>query len=304
MRSFLFILLAGLLVPSARATEAETIILKPSSPWQLDYGDERCRLGRYFGTGDQQTVFWLEQFGPGESFDWLVAGPAIIGFMPDEPLKVRFSPGAEAWEMTSAAATLEGFGSAIIGRGPLRIEVSYGLPPKDEKEVEQEDGPPEGLSHLDTELGASIYGFRLEQDPKQKLVLELGAMEKPFAAMNQCVEDLVASWGFDIVQQKALKKTPNLKNKAEIVHKLQRYYPTNVMKNGGQARFFLRADVDEKGQSSNCRLINRTVADHFGTMTRQCEYIEEDAEFEPAIGSDGKPIKSFFVASINYQIGK
>ena len=47
---------------------------EPSSQWQLDYGDTRCRIGRIFGEGETETALYLEQVEPSESLHWIVGG--------------------------------------------------------------------------------------------------------------------------------------------------------------------------------------------------------------------------------------
>ena len=62
---------------SAAQTDDEVVVLEPSSPWQLDYGKDRCRIARTFGEGDDTNMFYLEQWEPAAWATWLVAGPAV-----------------------------------------------------------------------------------------------------------------------------------------------------------------------------------------------------------------------------------
>ena len=50
------LVILALATPTLAAAAAPApLALKPTSAWQVDYADERCRLGRQFGEG-KQTV--------------------------------------------------------------------------------------------------------------------------------------------------------------------------------------------------------------------------------------------------------
>ena len=63
---------------AARADEQPVTVLKPASEWNLNYAEDRCRLGRLFGGETDETIFWIEQSAPSASFSWLIAGGASI----------------------------------------------------------------------------------------------------------------------------------------------------------------------------------------------------------------------------------
>ena len=64
---------------SAQDTNDDALRLKPASQWQLNYADDSCRLARMYGEGDQRVIFYIEQYGLGQSFSMLAAGKPLKG---------------------------------------------------------------------------------------------------------------------------------------------------------------------------------------------------------------------------------
>ena len=48
--------------------------LKQTSAWNVDYADDRCRLMRQFGVGDEKVFAIFDRYGPGERFRMTIAG--------------------------------------------------------------------------------------------------------------------------------------------------------------------------------------------------------------------------------------
>jgi hypothetical protein len=282
---------------TAQAADDEPVHLKPQSPWQLDYADSRCRLGRYFGEGDEKTVFWLEQYGPSDGFTWLVAGPAIDRFRSRRETNVQFGPHFPRWQLSYPETTLEGFGPAISGTGPV-------APPDDGDEDKEAANKPVGLPHLDAEAGRELFWLRLDQKFAQPVVLELGKMDKPFEAMNQCVEDLVAHWGVDVEAQKTRATPPQFTNIMLVARKIQEHYPEKAVRSGSQANFHLRILVGVNGQATDCTLTDITLATNFDMRRHPCRIVLDSAKFESARDVNGNPVASFYETNIAYRIGR
>jgi len=300
---------------AVQAADDEPVHLKPQSPWQLDYAEARCRLGRYFGEGDEKTIFWLEQYGPSAGFRWLVAGPAIDRFRAGRRTNAQFGPGFSEWEFSYSGATVEGFGSSISGNGPhappdleaLGASISDAGPDApyvDEGEAREARIKPVGLPHLDAEAGRELFWLRLDQKFAQPVVLELGKMDKPFEAMNQCVEDLVAHWGVDVEAQKTRATPPQFTNIMLVARKIQEHYPEKAVRSGSQANFHLRILVGVNGQATDCTLTDITLATNFDMRRHPCRIVLDSAKFESARDVNGNPVASFYETNIAYRIGR
>lgn len=73
MRSLGLGMVALALAGQAAAAD-EPLVLKPTSNWQVDYAEDKCRLARKFGEGDTLTVVMFEQDGPSERFGMTFGG--------------------------------------------------------------------------------------------------------------------------------------------------------------------------------------------------------------------------------------
>ena len=85
---------AGLVVMAlaAGASAREPLVLKPISPWNLQYKPESCRLVRAFGDPNRPTVMVLERISPGSPLSLLVYGGGLRSQMGDEGVTAAFLP--------------------------------------------------------------------------------------------------------------------------------------------------------------------------------------------------------------------
>lgn len=76
------------------ASADEPVHLAPSSPWQLRYDKEACRLSRTFGEGEQTVLLTLAKYRPDTEIEFLIAGAPLL---PDgKRLAYRLEPVEEA----------------------------------------------------------------------------------------------------------------------------------------------------------------------------------------------------------------
>ena len=78
-------------------------------------------------------------------------------------------------------------------------------------------------------------------------------------------------------------------------------YPQQAMMEGNTGRVGLALLIDEAGKVRDC-MIEETSG--YATLdTMSCYTITTHARFDPAIGADGKPVKSASFHRINWRIG-
>ncbi len=106
---------ASLLAPPAIAKDApEPIRLKPSSKWHVEFADDSCRLARFFGDGDQKTLFYIERYEPGDRFSMVAAGEPFKRWTRRSEVMVRFGPTFEENEWTYALGNVGEHKPALI----------------------------------------------------------------------------------------------------------------------------------------------------------------------------------------------
>ena len=304
MRSL--VLLAAILFTThsaAVAAEEGELTLAPAGHWQLDYGDERCRLGRFFGTGELRTLFLLEQLGPSAYFTWTLAGEPLKRLRDGNEVNVQFGPSLGGWTYDYRGMTFRDIGVATMGSGP----VSAGPMTEggSDASMEAEAAPPNPVAHykaLDPDQGSQIEWLSLQSDRIGTVRLELGDMGPAFAAMNTCVEDLVASWGVDVALQKTVVQPPVWKNQNKVARRIQENYPFKALINGNQAMLNMRIIVDALGKPEACKLTDITLAKNFDMDKDPCYWVMRQAEFAPALDWEQKPVRSMHNTAIRYTL--
>ena len=288
--------LASSAIQPAFAAEDEAQILEPVGPWQLDMGENKCRIARVFGEDGQQTLFYLEQWDPSSAAHWLVAGPPLEKYKSWRDTRFHFGPGGAEDEFRFQESTMGEWGNAISHFS--------GLSSLDTREDDDPDADyaakPRGLPGMNAEAGANINRLTLSQSRRPAVVLELGEMKNVMVAMNDCMANLVEHWGFDVEEQKTVQSPPKVTNLARITKRIVDYYPHDAQRKGAQADFHLRLTVAADGSFKSCTLLNQTLAPDFDMERHPCTAFERIGEFEPALTANGTPVESFYTVRIRY----
>lgn len=289
----------------AQAKDEPPTILAPSSNWHLDMGDNKCRIARSFGDEKNRTAFYLEQWEPGKSADWLVAGPPFDRFKPSRKATLTFSTGGDAQEFEFLDASLGDFGRSIGGITTI-VPNTEPVPEPGKKRISEDQRnyslDPRGMPKLGVKSAKQIVMLNVAQESRGSVTLRLGEMDKPLEAMNLCMEGLVKSWGLDVEQQKQVVSPPRIANMGEVGSQVLKDYPAKALQKGAQATFYLRLIVDAEGKTENCALLNLTLADDFDYSRHPCAVFSKYAEIEPARGIKGEAVPSYYMVRIRYVI--
>jgi hypothetical protein len=284
-------------VPSA--ARAKQTVLEPTGKWALDYGKEKCRLLRTFGTGEDQTLLYFEQFAPSDKVTFTLAGPAIRRFSKLEKIGVRWAPrDAEPFDVEVDHGKFGSFGAALIvpslsldsmpqGRGRLEAQ--------QESEFETEGLPQIVVSDL-----AAVEWLGLSRR-NSEVVLPLPGFNEAMALVDDCALDLVRFWDLDPEEHKTMTRLAEPVNLREIAERVARYYPAAAVRRREQADLNLRIIVNSDGSIEDCSVINLTITNYIKTPT--CDEFGSRAMFAPAENAQGEPIKSFYTTRITYRIG-
>lgn len=286
---------------AVRAEDTDAIVLEPIEPWLLDMAEHKCRLSRVFGSAGKPNVFYLEQWNPSDSAEWIVAGPAVEYFRSSRDVAYSFGPGGDADSFEFTETTLGEFGN-VVG-GSSTIAASAASEDLEEDEIDYR-AHPRGLPRLDSDAAAGIDTFTVWQKGRSPVTLKLGSMDKPLAAMNTCMADLVEHWGFDVEKQKTVAIPPRIENLRKVAGYVERYYPSDALRAGAQADFHLRLTIDETGAIANCSLVNQTLAEDFDMNRHPCTIFKKYAEVEPARAADGSAIPTYYATRIIYRMAR
>lgn len=284
---------ASLSAPDSPASAREGIdridSIPASSQWNIEFGEDRCRLARTFGEGDDRHLVFFEQAAPDEDFGLTLAGPRIDDFRVARFRRLALERDEEFREMNTRWGTVDGFGTAVIYP---RIRIN------DEPE-ESEDGPAlRGLPAIDLEEASTIDRIIFGHGGRA-IAFETGDMAPPFQALNVCAADFIRAWGLDPEQHESFTSLPEWKNERSVARQIQRKYTRAALNRGEQAIIRMRVIVEPDGSVSDCHLQEATETERL--ESNACTEMER-ARFDPALDANGEPMRSFYTTNIIYQI--
>jgi hypothetical protein len=271
--------------------------LAPASKWHVDYADERCRLAREFGEGTSKTTLFLDKYGPGESFRMVVAGGPVKTDVAQADLAVRFGPTEQAQPLFFLNGNL-GESSALVFGGEIRIA---GPNPSEAAAIKakRHGDPWIELAPIAPERYSAVRYLEFGKPLRKAVQLETGSLKSAFAALDKCVDDLVASWGVDVEKHKALtrKATPT-GNPAKWV--VSSDYPAKMLQSGQQAFVDFRLSVGVDGKPTACQIQATTRPKEFDDAV--CQSLMSRASFVPALDAAGQPIASWWRSRVRFQL--
>ncbi len=293
--------LAALLMtaqPVQATKEQKPVRLTASSYWNIDYADENCRLARTFGKGENRHVLFFEQGGPDDRFAFTVAGPAFKKFRGNSSVEIGFGAFPTSSKIDPLMGTVEGYGDAVI-----YADLDFRNDGKNDDENDDENDdyqkePKTSVSAIDVGEAAQVDFVSVRQRNRE-VIFETGKLSDAIVALNKCALDLVRVWGLDIEKHRNLSRMPVWTNRDRIVRKIQANYPVAARIRGEQAIKRMRVIVETSGDVSECKLEDATTSDKIGGVA--CKAMMR-AKFQPALDADGKPMRSYYFASITYKI--
>ncbi|MBX7482314.1 energy transducer TonB [Qipengyuania qiaonensis] len=287
-------LLISIAAQPAAAAAREPVILEPSSTWQIDYGETRCRIGRIFGEDGGKTALYLEQYAPSDEFEWVIGGPLIDRLNASHRFTIQFGPGQAPYEFRPKInLTMENFGKAVGGNG------FEGWSNAEDGAKDENSAEPVGLPSLSSEQGKGIDWIEVSRAGRAYR-LNTGNLAPVFDAMNACMENLVTHWGADIETMKSRKTEPEIVNLEQVVRLVQTRYPKAAEMHGSQASLQIRVMVEADGTVAKCHTDSVTKAERFDDSA--CVVFLESAKFKPATDLQNRPIPSYYAVRVSYQL--
>lgn len=294
MRNVLGSILLGLISVPAMAAEEhpadllarkEVLRLKPITPWNIEYADQKCRLSRMFGTTETPYLFYFEQATPNALFMLGVGGPEIEDFRGGGPVKLGFSDAAPVVKIDQSRGLT--FGQL----GPGVLMTSVGLPRPGQDPAAAVESAPEGL---DSEAANAIERVVVARANKA-VAFETGRLGPPFEALNACTADLLRLWGFDPTKPRPAKRLEP-SNLRSIAKRIQENFPPGA-RSGESGMFNARLIVEADGTISDCTLDAATITEDL--KPKACKELK-GLHFKPAVGGDGKPMRWYYATTITY----
>ena len=244
---------------------------KPTSQWVLDYGDAQCVASRNYGTEDKPLLLGLKPSPTGSVMRVLLIRSGGSSDAEQRPASIRFD-----------------------GRPAIAVNaLSYG----DRKAKRQVASINLPMTTFAANRRASTIEIKGSGFGEQLAVPGLAGVAEEF---DNCVANLRSVWNVgqphsDRVARPAQAKRPL----GELFRSTS--YPQQAMMEGNTGRVGITLLIDEAGKVGDC-MIEETSG--YATLdAMSCYTISTHARFEPAIGTNGKPVKSAIFQRISWRIG-
>ncbi len=278
------------------AAQKQPLTLKPSSKWVASYEDDSCRLLRQFGTEDDTVTVIFNSFGPGDHFRLVLAGKPVRIRNSSRPATLQFGPSELAQEAEFLIGNL-GKKPAMLFSGSMRIAAVT-----DAEKLARENSGPEynyKLAEISTERKAAVTYLSIGRPLRKPVVLKLGSMEKPFAALATCVDELLTHWGINVEKHKTLSQPVHIiGNPGRWIKSNE--YPLDMIREGQPALVQFRLSVDKTGKTTACHIQQTTRPKEFDDAV--CRSLMKRSAFKPALDAEGQPIASYWRSTVRFQI--
>lgn len=270
---------------------AKEISLPSSSKWLMDYSPDSCQLVRSFGNGEDQTIVQFASYNPEPRFDLTITGNPI-GSQAERPsVRLRFGTSAP-FVRTDAMLGRAGNKPVLFLSGrldnldlsKLQIDEYVKLTPAEQAR----------LNTIDPAAEAAVQSMTLIAGSRT-LVLELGSMGPPMAAMRKCLDALISDWGLDAKEQANLISRPVPKGNPGT-WLTSSDYPGDSLARGEQAIIRFRIMVDAAGTTTACSVQSAIAKGDFAQIT--CNLLKRRARFEPARNARNESVASYFVGKV------
>jgi outer membrane biosynthesis protein TonB len=292
------IALAPMLIAASRPVR-----LQPTTPWDVDYAADSCRLIRVFGDAKSPVKLAFESTAPKE-MDMLVAGKPLRTF--DTLVAAKFLPlASKSFEGTAASSTM----------GPVVLWSNIPMLPPETvtKLVKQRDAlrrtpdvrpPPTSLAEQASlrqqrqEFATAATEIEIDTDKNHPVILETGSLGPAIAAFDKCSRDSLKDWGVDPDVDDKIVRPPWPLNAGDWLSSSD--YPDRLVILGKESHVNVRLLVDASGKVTKCTSLSHYDEDEFKRIT--CAAIVKRARFAPAEIEDGTKVPSYYTRDVVFRI--
>lgn len=287
----------------------ETLQLAPSSPWQINYSKDSCRLARVFGKDEQQILLTMDRFAPGEWFYMVISGNPVTLHTSSRLISVQFGP-EEAEQRLDFKRGEQGLNvgedEKPVTRPAILIASAMRLAPLTTAEntankaaLRKGDDSFEPSPISQDRKKAATYILFGKPLPAPLMIMT-GSMAEPLAALQTCADELVSHWGVDVAA--LATQSREIRPIGSPGKWLDNYdYPIKMAMYGEEAIVHFRLSVGADGKPTACHIQQSTRPAEFDDAV--CAGIMKSAQFEPALDAAGKPIASYYLNTVRFQMG-
>lgn len=273
----------------ALPAQAETLVLEPSGQWSLDYAEDKCALIRMFGSGETEVELHIEKSGVGPFYNLALFGKPARKSGGDV-MQIAFGPDEKPSERSYLAGKIK------ADDLPFVIMHGIHLAPVDRRADQGEFE----VTEIGSDRERAITSLTFTKGLARPLQLQIGSLGAPLNAMRTCVADLVQSLKLDRDGLSEIVVGPKPINVQELARFIQERYPQRELQNGQGGTVAVQLTVNDKGKATACQIAASDRPAVFDDYV--CFGLMRMAEFEPAVGPDGKPRFGIWQTRVTYKI--
>lgn len=283
----------------ANADSFEGTLLKASSGWALDYSEDSCRVGRFFGAGGERTLLQMTQFEPDHTFMLALAGGGLGKRIDASKARIQFGPVHPP--MDEAAPVAGGIGELKPGLifSTTAVRATETIEPSRKAADQERIATFEPSDPVTLEDEAKVEWIQIAVSGEPRLRLATGPMGELFKALNSCSEELLLHWGLDVERHRTMSRKPiPLQSPGRWI--TARDYPDGALAKGEQALVYFRLMIGADGAPESCHIQQSGYSQAFDKAV--CGNLMDNARFEPALDAAGRPMKSYFRTSVRFAL--
>jgi hypothetical protein len=299
-----FILCAGA-APLLIAATAQPVRLQPSSPWDVDYAANSCRLIRTFGEGKMVVKLAFESDAPG-SMDMLALGTPLQ--TSEQRVFARLLPlGGKPFEGNVATTVPKRDPAILWSNVPMLPDGADAKFEKEADELKRHPGvrPPatsvadlESRRALRQKFATATTELEIAARRNRPVILEMGSLGEAIAAFDKCSDDSLKDWGVDPQLEAKIARPVWALNPSHWLSSAD--YPRDMLRKGSESEVNVRLLIDASGHITKCTSLSHYEAPEFSRIS--CEKITKRARFEPAELADGTKVPSYYIQRVVFRI--
>jgi TonB family protein len=255
--------------------------LSRSGGWEISEGGTCDLIGR-FGQGVDTTRLVFTKHGPWDVIDLTFAPSNFPVLSSSTQVTVDFGP-------IENPKKIEWTVTAMGDRKPALQLSGQRL---DDYQFKRNETPPKispkqisNIDRLVITVGDAVFQ------------LNLGSMGRPIEALDQCINRLIQSWGYDPIEQASLSKSPQPANyPGNWV--TTNDYPSEALRARMTGTVWFRLDLDTQGRVAACHIQSSTAAPILQAAT--CDLVKSRARFTPAQDAGGKFVHAYYLNKVRW----
>jgi Gram-negative bacterial TonB protein C-terminal len=276
--------------------QAADLVLPPTSEWKLREYDDKCRVSRTFGEGEDSVTLWIDQGSLSQAYNLTLIGrPLRHPYGPN--LSVQFAPEPEYSRNYIYAESSKGrpvvtlFGVRLTPTNAERELLGLPLEPL----PASTSAPKAEPTARTAERAAAITEIRFGRALIAPLSLQTGALTVPLEQLQNCAADLERRIG---VNTALASSTPRPVNQAAWAAELQKSYPNHLARAEQEARINVRLTIATTGRPTFCEVPEVEGLTSFNDTA--CWLLLKHATFEPARNAAGEPLVARYALRVTF----